>query len=93
MKKNKIILPIVMLLLLVVTTIGTTFAVFTFSKEGTVENTLETSTIMLTYTEGKTGIMLSEAYPISDERGKVLVGENNVFDFTVQANLGTSKVI
>ncbi len=93
MKKNKIILPIIMLLLLIVATIGVTFAVFTFTKEGTVENTLETSTIMLTYTEGKTGIILNEAYPMSDERGKLLTGENNTFDFTVTATLGKSNVI
>ena len=91
--KKKIIVSIVMLFLLVIITIGVTFAAFTFTKEGTVENTLETSTIVLTYTEGKTGIMLNEAYPISDEKGKVLVGENNVFDFTVQATLGKSNVI
>ncbi len=71
--KKKIIFPLAMLLLLVIVTIGVTFAVFTFTKEGTVENTLETSTIMLTYTEGKTGITLSEVYPMSDDKGKVLV--------------------
>jgi len=93
MKKGKIILPIVMLLLLIVATIGVTFAAFTFSREGQVENIIESSTIMLTYTEGKTGIILNEAYPMSDERGKILTGENNVFDFTVTATLGKSNVI
>jgi len=93
MKKGKIILPIVMLLLLIVVTIGVTFAAFTFSREGQVENIIESSTIMLTYTEGKTGIILNEAYPMSDERGKILTGENNVFDFTVTATLGKSNVI
>ncbi len=93
MKKRKIILPIAMFLLLIVATIGVTFAAFTFTKEGTVENTLETGTVTLTYTEGKTGIMLNEAYPMSDERGKMLTGENNVFDFTVQANLSRTMSI
>ncbi len=87
MKKNKIGFTIIMCLLLIVVTIGVTYAAFTFSKEGTVENTLETGTVVLTYTEGKTGITLNEAYPMSDEQGKLLMGENNVFDFTVQANL------
>jgi len=93
MKKNKWILPSIMVLLLIIITIGVTFAAFTFSKEGTVENTLETGTVTLTYTEGKTGIMLNEAYPMSDERGKMLTGENNVFDFTVQANLSRTMSI
>jgi len=93
MKAKKLILPIAMLLLLMVATIGVTFAMFTFTKEGTVENTLETSTIMLTYTEGKTGIMLNEAYPMSDETGKMLNGSDNVFDFTITATLGKATTI
>ncbi len=75
MKGNKkIIVLLGMILLLVIVTIGATFAAFTFVKVGTVENTLETGTVTLTYTEGKTGIILNEAYPMSDEKGKVLVG-------------------
>jgi len=87
MKKNKIGFTIIMCLLLIMVTIGVTYAAFSFTKEGTVENSLETGTIVLTYTEGKTAITLNEAYPMSDEQGKLLTGENNVFDFTVQANL------
>ncbi len=93
MKTKKLISPIAMLLLLMVATIGVTFAAFTFTKQGTVENALETSTIMLTYTEGKTGILLNEAYPMSDETGKMLNGSDNVFDFTVTATLGKSTLI
>jgi len=93
MKKNKWILSMMIILLLIMATIGVTFAAFTFSKEGTVENTLETGTVTLTYTEGKTGILLNEAYPMSDDKGKVLKGENNVFDFTVQANLSRTMSI
>jgi len=93
MKKNKWILPCIMILLLIIATIGVTYAAFTFSKEGTVENTLETGTVTLTYTEGKTGIILNEAYPMSDEKGKILMGEDNVFDFTVQANLSRTMSI
>ena len=87
------IVAIVLLLSIICVTIGVTYAAFTFTKEGSVENTLETSTIMLTYTEGKTGILLNEAYPMSDEKGKILTGENNVFDFTVQANLSRTMSI
>jgi len=93
MKKNKWILPSIMILLLIIATIGVTYAAFTFSKEGVVENVIESSTIMLIYTEGKTGIMLNEAYPISDEMGKILTGTNNVFDFTVTATLGKATTI
>jgi len=79
------IVAIVLLLSIICVTIGVTYAAFTFTKEGSVENTLETSTIMLTYTEGKTGILLNEAYPMSDEKGKILTGENNVISYEVSA--------
>jgi len=61
MKRDRWILPVAMIVLLIVATIGVTYAAFTFTKAGSVENTLESSTIMLTYTEGKTGIILNEA--------------------------------
>jgi len=93
MKNKKIGLTIVMCLLLIVVTIGVTYAIFTYTKEGIVENVIESSTVILTYTEGKTGITLNEAYPMSDEQGKVLTGTNNVFDFTVQANLSRAMSI
>ncbi len=92
-QKKKIILSVVMLLLLVVATIGVTVAAFTYSKEGAFENTIESSTVMLTYTEGKTGIVLEDALPLSDETRKILTGTNHVFDFTVTATLGKSSLI
>ncbi len=85
--RNKKLFTIIICLFIIVATIGVTYAAFSFSQEGNIENSLETGTITMTYTEGKTGITLNEAYPISDEKGKILTGENNVFDFTVQANL------
>ncbi len=91
--RKKLILSSALLFVLVLVTIGVTYAVFTFSREGAIENTLETGTVTLTYTEGKTGITLNEAYPISDDAGKVLTGVNHVFDFTVQANLSKSMSI
>jgi len=54
---------------------------------------LETGTITLIYTEGKTGIMLNEAYPISNDKGIMLTGDNNVFDFTITVNLSKSTLI
>jgi len=92
-EKRKILITLVLLLSIICVTIGVTFAAFRFVKQGTVENTLETGTVMLTYTEGKTGIILEDALPINDETGKMLTGENNVFDFTVTATLGKATTI
>ena len=92
-EKKKIVITVILLLSVICVTVGVTFAAFSFIKQGTVENTLESGTITLTYTEGKTGITLNEAYPISDEKGMILTGVNNVFDFTVTANLSASTLI
>ena len=91
--KRKMLITVILLLSIICVTIGVTFAAFSFVKQGTVENTLETGTVMLTYTEGKTGIILEDALPITDETGKILTGENNVFDFTVTATLGKATTI
>jgi len=90
---KKMIITIILLLSIICVTIGVSFAAFSFISHGTVENTIETGTVALTYTEGKTGIILEDALPISDETGKMLTGENNVFDFTVTATLGKDTVI
>ncbi len=91
--KRKSIVFVLLLLSLITLTIGITYASFTFFKEGLVENVLETGTVMLTYTEGKTGITINEAYPMSDENGMMLTGVNNVFDFTIQAILSQDMTI
>ena len=95
--KNKIlILSIAGLIGLVIITIGITYAVFTYTKLGTTDNTVTSGTLKFLYTENtgvKTGIKLTNALPISDTQGKVLDGDNNVFDFSIEAtNTGTEAI-
>ncbi len=75
--------------ILMLLTIGFTYAAFTFAKEGQVENIITTGTIQLTYTEGATGINLVDVFPVSDEMGKLLSGDGKSFDFTVEATLSS----
>ena len=100
MKKNSknktLISSIVGLIGLVIVTIGITYAVFTYTKLGTTDNTVTTGTLKFLYTENtgvKTGIKLTNALPISDTQGKALDGDNNVFDFSIEAtNTGTETI-
>lgn len=78
---------IVALIILFVCVLSLSFAVFVYSKKGPVVNTLTTGTLMMTYTEGATGISITNAQPMSDEAGKVLSGENETFKFTVGATV------
>ena len=95
-KKKILILSIIGLIGLVIITIGITCAVFTYTKLGTTDNTVTSGTLKFLYTENtgvKTGIKLTNALPISDAQGKALDGDNNVFDFSIEAtNTGTEVI-
>ena len=96
-KKSKQILFLVLgVLSIFAITIGVTYAVFTYTKEGTTDNVVTTGTLKFLYTENNTngnGISITEAEPISDTKGKELVGDNNVFDFKVEGTNTGSEVI
>ena len=95
-KKKVLILSIIGLIGLVIVTVGITYAVFTYTKLGTTDNTITSGTLKFLYTENtgvKTGIKLTNALPISDTQGKALDGDNNVFDFSIEAtNTGTEAI-
>ena len=95
-KKKNLVLSIIGLIGLIVVTIGITYAVFTYTKLGTTDNTVTSGTLKFLYTENtgvKTGIQLTNALPISDTQGKALDGDNNVFDFSIEAtNTGTETI-
>ena len=95
-KSKQILFSVLGILSLLVITIGVTYAVFTYTKEGTTDNVVTTGTLKFLYTENSTngtGINISEAEPISDTQGKELIGDRNVFDFKVEATNTGSEVI
>ena len=95
-KSKQIIFSILGILSILVIAIGVTYAVFTYTKEGTTDNVVTTGTLKFLYTENNTngnGISITEAEPISDTKGKELVGDNNVFDFKVEGTNTGSEVI
>lgn len=85
--KKQMILSIVGVLILVVTIIGVSYAAFTFTKQGQEENVVRTGTVTMTYTEALNGISIENAIPMTEEKGKLLVGEGEIFDFTVSADI------
>ena len=85
-KKQGIVITSVLLASLVLVVIGVSYAFFTYSRQGSKENTITTGALTFIYDEKKAegnGISLSNAFPMSDEEGKQLSGSNNVFDFQV----------
>ncbi len=83
-KKSITVLGLLSLLLVI---IGVTYAAFSYSKVGTNENTISTSTISMSYTEGDNKITIDNVLPTEDEVGKTLTEEGQVFDFTVSFNI------
>ena len=82
---KQILLSVLGVAILVVAVVGISFAAFSYSKTGTVANTITTGTITMSYSEPTNGINITNALPITDEVGKALKGDNNTFDFTVNA--------
>lgn len=84
---KQILLSILGVAILIVAVVGVSFAAFTYTGEGVRANTLSTGTITMTYTESSKGISINNAMPVSEDVGKVLSGDGEYFDFTVQSTI------
>lgn len=97
MKENnnskQVLLSVLGVAILVVAVVGVSFAAFTYTGTGQVENIITTGSITMNYEEPENGIKLTEALPMTDAQGKALTGENNTFDFTVTASVTGSATI
>ena len=95
-KNKKIVLSVLGILSLVVITIGVTYAIFTYTRLGSTENTVTTGTLKFLYTENTgvgNGISIENAFPVSDTVGKSYSTENYVFDFKVEGtNTGRDEI-
>lgn len=78
---------VILVFLLVILVIGVTYAVFQYASEGKKINQVTTGTITINYTEGKTGISINNAMPVSEEVGKALSNANDLYDFTVSTEI------
>ncbi len=82
-KKEKVIIGILVVLLLVLT-VGVSYAAFNFSGLGSKVNTITTGAISMTYEETENVISLDKALPTTDKTGKTL---DDYFEFTVSGNI------
>ena len=87
--KKSLLLSVIAVVMLLVITIGVSYAFFSYTKKGTTENSIKTGTITFLYTEvtgvGK-GIKIEDSLPISDDQGKLLTGSGNVFEFKITSD-------
>lgn len=91
-RNNKIFVIAIALLIFIVMVIGVSMAAFTYTKEDNNVNTISTGNIYLNYTEDTNGINITNAFPLTDNVGKLLSDENQYFDFTVEAKISGDVV-
>lgn len=90
---KQVLLSIMAVAIIVIAAVGVSYAAFSYSKSGSVNNTIRTGNIYFKYNEPTNGIALLDAVPIPDVDGKNLFGSGNVFDFGVTSTIkGNTKI-
>ena len=74
-------------------TIGITYAFFNYAKTGESENVISSGTITFIYEEidkQGAGILIENAYPMSDSDGKLMSNAKEVFNFKIKSTTSSS---
>ena len=79
-KKKKVLASILGLCLIVLATIGITYAWYSNVKFGIKEHAITTGAITFHYQEAQQGLTLNDAMPMTDSQG---IEQDNYFDFTI----------
>ena len=93
MNKKQMIVTISLIILLILTVIGISYAAFIYVGRGEKINQITTGTISMEYTESDNVISINNALPTTDETGKVRLREGEYFDFSVTTTLNGNAVI
>ena len=86
-KEKKELIIVGLIIVMIITLIGVSYAAFNYSKTGTKLNSITTGSITMTYTETDNVININGALPTTDDTGKVRLKEGEYFDFTVSSEI------
>lgn len=92
-ESKQIILSILAIAVLIVAVVGVSYAVVTTTVTSSKENSLSTGTIAVELKDGGNAVSISGGMPMTDEAGKTLTGENQVFDFSVITSVSGKSTI
>lgn len=92
-ESKQIILSILAIAVLIVAVVGVSYAVVTTTVSSSKENGLSTGTISVKFQDGGSSVAIKNAMPISDEQGKLLTGNDYVFDFSVETSISGISTI
>ena len=87
MRNRKIILSIIAIVIILVITIGVSYAAFDYVGVGKKENVITTGAITMSYTESSNTISIDNALPTTDNTGKNRKNDGEYFDFTVKSSI------
>ena len=87
MRNRKIILSIIAIVIILVITIGVSYAAFNYVSVGKKENVITTGAITMSYTESSNTISINNALPTTDNTGKSRKNDGEYFDFTVKSSI------
>ena len=82
--KNKKTLTVIALVLLMLATVGVTYAAFIYAGKGEKVNSLTTGTVTMAYNEATNGISITNALPVDDCTGEK---STDTFDFTMSITM------
>ncbi len=89
---KKIILSILAVLIIVISAVGISFAVFTYTYKGNVVNSITTGSIIFDFEDGNE-INLTNHFPIDTNAGKNLAGDNSVCTFAIKGSINDGSLI
>lgn len=91
-KKNQVLMTVLGVFALVIVTVGVTYAFFTYTRTGTTESVIKTSTgeISFVYTNDDQGVLVENAQPMTVEQGKAI---SDTYDFSIAAMMTTNATI
>ena len=92
-RREQSVVIVVLLFMLVLLVIGVTYAAFSYTKKGEVENKISTATMTMNYIEGTKGITISNSMPVTEEVGKLLSGEDDTYDFSVDVGITGAQAL
>lgn len=86
-ESKQIILSIVGISILIIAFVGVSYAAYNSFISDSNSNMISTGTISLSFNNQSKSVSMNSMMPMSDEVGKNLTGDGNVYDFVVRTNL------
>ena len=90
---KQIMLSILGIAILILAIVGVSYAVFVTTLTGGEDNSVSTGIISMSFLEDTDGILISNAFPMNDEKGKKTDTKGSFYDFTVTSNIAAVTTV